>query len=469
MITRRNFLSTAAVTTGGFMLAPWLQNVLGAPSTGKAPMRFIFIHKGNGLHPSFMVPPSLSNEDVAKEKGSQAFSVDLNKHELPEWMKPVHAHKSNMTILQGLSGMMCATGHHTFQSCLGAFRAVGTPESIQWATLDFELAKLFPSAFEHIELACFPTGGGNSRGNIEGIDMGFSARGAGQPNYAFGSPKIALTELFKSIAADKNDQNRYALERKLLEFTAGNQAAIAANLGGNERPKVAHYADAFRAMREQSAKVDGMAAAIRKNLPKLNPEYLAEELTTMDRQRGLTEILLSTLISGMTNVVTFTVDELGTPYTGLPGLEKEIVNLHDVGHGKSVGALNADQVRAAVQTQHMTLVNTIITRLKAVPEADGNMFDNTMLCYFSDNGEKHHSNGSEWPFLVFSGRNARLKIAGRYIRVPKHGDEGHKTLGNFYTTILNAYGNPTKHYGALDMKLEARKFPQQGPIPQFLA
>jgi hypothetical protein len=432
-------------------------------------MRFIFMHKGNGLFPDVMAPPSLSAEEVAKERGKQAFTVDLSKHELPDWMQPIGAHQSNLTILQGLSGMMCTTGHHTWQSSLGVYRANERLSSIKWATVDFELARLFPSPFEHIELACFPDGGGNSRGNIEGIDVGFSARGAGQPNYAFGSPKVALRELFKSVAADKNDQTRYALERKLLEFTAGSESSLAADLHGSERAKVANYADAVNDIRRRNDKVDGMADAIRKNLPQLDPKYLADSLTTIDRQRGHVEILLSTLIAGMTNVVAFTVDELGTPYTGLPGVENDPVNLHDVGHGKGFGKLTALEIRKAVRTQHMKLVDTIISRLKAVPEADGNMFDNTMLFYFADNGETHHSNGHEWPFLVFSGRNAKLDIAGRYIRLPKHGEVGHKTLGNWYTTILNAYGNPIKHFGDLDMALESKKLPQVGPITEFTA
>lgn len=451
------------------MLAPWLHNALGAPRPGKAPMRFIFMHKGNGLLPTALVPPSLSKDDAEKEKARKPFSVDLSKHDLPEWMKPVSAHKSNMTILQGLSGMMCTTGHHTWQSSLGVYKATERLSSIKWATVDFELARLFPSPFEHIELACFPTGGGNARGNVEGIDVGFSARGTEQPNYAFGSPKVAMRELFKSIAADKNDRNRYALERKLLEFAAGSQSSLAAQVAGNERPKVANYLAAINAIRERNQKVDGMAELIRKHLPVLDAKYFADELTTVDRQRGHTEILLSTLISGMTNVITFTVDELGTPYTGLPGLDKEVVNLHDVGHGKPVGSVPALEVRQIVRNQHMTLIDTIIKRLKSVPEADGNMFDNTTLFYFPDNGETHHSNGSEWPFIVFSGRNTRLNTAGRYIRLPKHGEEGHKTLGNWYTTILNAYGNPIKHYGDPDMALQTKKIPQLGPIPQFVA
>lgn len=450
------------------MLAPWLQTAIGAPTTGSAPRRFIFMHKGNGLFPQVMAPTSLSNADKEKEQHKQPFSVDLKEHELPEWMSPVAEHKNQMTILQGLSGKMCTTGHHTWQSSLGVYKANEALTSIKWATVDFEFARMFPSPLEHIELACFPNDGGNARGNINGIEKGFSARGPQQPNYAFGSPKIAMQELFKSVSSNKNDRIQYELERRVLEFTAGSQTGLAAQVSGSERAKVANYAESIDAVRARNKKLEEMGDVIRRHLPQLDTKYLADDLSTTDRQWGHTEILLSTLISGMTNVVTFTVDELGTHYTGLKGIENERVNLHDVGHGKGFGSQNADEIRRTVRTQHMALINKIITRLKGVPEADGNMFDNTMLFYFPDNGETHHSTGIEWPFVVFSGRNAKLDIAGRYIRLPHYGEEGHQTLGNWYTTLLNAYGNPIEHYGELDVALERMKRKQKGPIKQFV-
>ena len=168
-------------------------------------------------------------------------------------------------------------------------------------------------------------------------------------------------------------------------------------------------------------------------------------------------------------MVAFTVDELGTRYTGIEDIENENVNLHDVGHNKSVGKFSAVEVREKVRCHHMALIDTIVTRLKGVPEAGGNMFDNTVLCYFPDNGETHHSKGTEWPFIVMAGKNARLDISGKYIRLPRYGKEGHKTLGNWYTTILNAYGNPIDHYGAIDTGLAQFGINQKGPIQQFLS
>lgn len=439
--------------------------LLADSSNGKPPMRFIFIHKGNGLLPDSLIPPTFDKEQLETENKKEAFSADLDQHELPQWMSPIAEHTKNMTILQGLSGKMCTTGHHTWCSSLGAFKANERLSSIKWATVDFELAKLFPSPFEHIELACFPNGGGNARGNINGIEKGFSARGAQQPNYAFGSPKVALQELFKSVSANETQQTQYELERSILQFLAANETDLAKQLSGIERTKITNYADAIQNIRGRNHQVDAMSDVIRKHVPQLDAKYLTEGLTTIDRQFGLTEVLLSTLISGMTNVVTFTVDELGTRYTGLSDLEGETINLHDVGHNKSIGGFEAIEIREKVRRQHMTLIDRIVTRLKSVPEAGGSMFDNTMLFYFSDNGETHHSKGTEWPFIVLAGDNACLDINRRYIRLPSYGKLGHKTLGNWYTTLLNGYGNNINHYGAMDVGLTIE---QQGPIPQFL-
>lgn len=464
MITRRNFLTTGMFGAGAMVLGS--QRLFALPK--EAPRRFIFMHKGNGLFPKVMVPPTLSPEDRQKENNKEAFEVSLLEHELPAWMKPLEAHKNQMTILQGLSGKMCTTGHHTWQSSLGVYKANERLSSIKWATVDFELARMFPSPMEHIELACFPNSGGNSRGNIDGIEKGFSARGPQQPNYAFGSPKVAMEELFKSVSQDQNARIQYELERKVLEFTARNQFELSRQLSGLEQAKVANYADAIESIRQTNRKVDEMGDVIRRHVPELDEKYFVEDLATTDRQDAFAEIMLATLISGMTNVVAFTVDELGTTYTGIPGIENEKVNLHDVGHGKSVKDLAAEKVRENLRTHHMTLIDRIVSRLKSVPEGNGTMFDNTMLCYFPDNGETHHSHGTEWPFIVMAGGNVKLDISGRYIRLPKHGVEGHKTLGNWYTTILNAYGNPIPHYGAFDTSLDKLGIDQSGPIRQFL-
>ena len=467
---RRDFFTHAFLALGGLSLPGFLPRLSAAQTTpladGGAPMRFIFMHRGNGLFPKVCVPPTLGATEQEKENRNEAFEVDLDKHQLPVWMGPLEAHKKDLTIIQGLSGKMCTVGHHSWCSSLGVYKANERPSSIKWATVDFELARLFPSPMEHIELSCFPTDGGNARGSLDGIAKGFSARGPQQPNYAFGSPKIAVDEIFKSVAADKTGQVQYQLQRKLLEFVAGHETELARQLAGIEQRKVGNYAGSIDDIRERNRKIDLMADTVRRHVPKLDSKYLTEKMTTLDRQMGHAEVLLASIISGLTNVVSFTVDELGHHYTGIPGIEGENVNMHDVGHGKVIGGIEAVEIRRRTELHHMKVMEKIVSRLKSVPEGKGTMFDNTMIFYFPNSGETHHAQGTEFPFIVLSGSNSKLQLGNRYIRLPYWGKEGHKTLGNFYTTILNAYGNPIKHYGDLDLGL---KIEQTGPVRHFLA
>jgi hypothetical protein len=97
------------------------------------------------------------------------------------------------------------------------------------------------------------------------------------------------------------------------------------------------------------------------------------------------------------------------------------------------------------------------------------MFDNTTIIYMPETGAGHHGPNTEAPMVIMTGRNSKLDIAGRFIRLPFHATEGHQTLGNWYTTLLNAYGDPVEHYGDLDLVMARKKMEQRGAIARFIA
>ena len=156
LINRRELLKTTALGTTSLAFTPSFNHLMTASKNvlGEIPHRFVFIRKSNGNLTTQFGLPSFSSEELKKHNEKQAFEVDLAKHELPDWLKGLDEHKGNMTILHGISMSISGGGHFSYSGCMGAYKAGrDILSNIKWATVDFELAKLFPSPFGHVEMS----------------------------------------------------------------------------------------------------------------------------------------------------------------------------------------------------------------------------------------------------------------------------------------------------------------------------
>ena len=460
---RRLFLTGAALGVSAATLGTEQRSVFGdAPATGP-PRRFVFIRKSNGVRPKELSLPTFTEPQRKADHDKDAFRIDMSQHELPAWMRALEPHKSHLSILQGLSCKMSENGHWSYSSVMGAFKSGRNSLSgIKRATIDFELAKLSPSPFGHVELSLT----GNYSTFRTGIVPGYSAPGPHQRNYCYADPQTAFDELFKSVA----HPDAVASDNAMLKFLQQEEAYKASVLGGYEKLKISNHVASIESIQARNLEVEKMAGSIAQHMPEIDAVHLqgGHNATTPEKQHAMTNILVAALVTGLTNVVTYTIDELSTPIKGLPGNEGDHISLHELGHNGGYSGVPADDIRQKVRVGHMDQVAAIVERLKAVPEGRGTMFDNTVILYFPENGEGHHSHGTEAPFVILAGDHCRLNIAGQYIRLPYHATKGHKTIGNWYTTLLNAYGNPTPHYGDFDLEMSRKKLEQSGAISELL-
>jgi hypothetical protein len=464
MNNRRDFLKSTVLGAGALSLTPCLKAFGGATAGTGVPKRFVFIRKSNGERPNEVALPTLSAKDKALEEKKQALEVDLRDHELPPYLRALDKHKANLCLLQGLSCMMSENGHYSYSSVMGAYKSNRNSLSgIKRATIDFELAKLFPSPFGHVELSLT----GDYTKYRTGIVSGYSASGPHQRNYCYADPQTAFNELFRCVT----NPGAVDSDNAMLNFLESEESFKERILQGYEKQKLSSHISSIEAIRERNRKLAKMAGSISKHIPKLGKTHADGGLnaSSPEKEEAMTDILIAALITGLTNVVTFTIDELSTPVRGLPGNEGDRISIHAIGHNESYSGVPADRIRENIRIGHMRQVARIVDRLKAEPEGKGTMFDNTMIMYFPEGGETHHGWGFEAPFVILAGDNCKLDLAGRYIRLPYHGTEGHKTIGNWYTTLLNAHGNPVKHYGDLDLEMSRKKLDQSGAIPQFIA
>ena len=463
--TRRQFFQTAAMGTSSLLLQPMLQRFhleAAGVEREKRPHRFVFVMKSSGIISDKVEPPTLQN---ANREKSQTVNVSLADHSLPETLEPLEPFKDQLAIVQGLSGKMCRPGHSSWFGAMGVYKTGGEHNSgvILRATADAELARLFPSPFNHVGLAL--RGKVMSKETEGTLYPGITAVGPGRELPFQASPDIAYQQLFGSaIASDQRAQVQYELKSNLLDFMVGDIRKLNRALPATEREKMGHYLNAFEELRVRRERLTSMTEQIRQSAPKFGDRFTSKRPAI--RQQAHIDLTAAALISGITNVVTLRLDNISTIYDDLGLSEKSV---HGIGHNEVCNGNSSEEARDIIRLHHMRLLADLAGQLKAIPEADGTLLDNTSIIYLSDSGNEHHGNLTDWPYIVIGGNGGRIKIAGRYIQYPQYGNDDHRTIGNWWTTWLNAFGNPIEHYGNLDLELQKNGLPQQGPLAELIA
>ena len=465
---RRHFLK--GLTAGGIspLLLPFLHN-LRAEDNGLLPKRFLFVVKSSGLTPAELVPSDLAPSMVkpGEKAGWPAelvpakalIDIPLKDHQLPASLQPLARFTDQLTILQGLSGKMCRGGHSAWYGALGCYYTgnEGNPGRAASATVDGALALALPSIFPHVGL----TLGGKVLTGVKDsvVYPGISALAADRPLPYQASPAMAYRSLFGIVAAGKAAAAENHLQTMLLDHMVDDIKRVQRQIGNADQEKLDHYLSAFDSLRDRRRRLKGLEADIRAAAPTVTDKFTSEVET--DRIEAHFDIAAATLISGISNVVNVRADTLEVTYRGL-GISKHV---HGLGHSESVAGMSPVEARRRIRTFHLEQIARVAAKLKAVPEGDGNMLDNTLIIYLSDAAEKHHGSGIEWPFILLGG----LAPGGgsRYLHYPAYRQDGHHTIANLYNTFMHLSGHPTDHFGRLDNELPAAL--QKGPLPQLLS
>ena len=290
LINRRELLKKTAMGTAGLAISPSFDHLMASPTEASAggPHRFVFIRKSNGNLPQQFGLPSFSSKDLKRHNEKQAFELDLSKHELPEWLNGLADHKENMTILHGISMTVSGGGHYSYSGCMGAYKAGrDILSNIKWATVDFELAKLFPSPFGHVEMSLAVPHGRDHR---TGIVSGYSAPAAKQRNYCYADPMTAHNELFKSVT----NTDEAASDNALLDYLYEKENRKLKKLDGDERLKISNQVESLQSIRDRKTKVNSLTDKIKQYLPEIDLVHAngGEDATLPEKQAAFTDVIV---------------------------------------------------------------------------------------------------------------------------------------------------------------------------------
>ena len=466
-INRRDLLRNASFGAGALTLSPILGQLETQAAGRKLPPRFVFVVEGNGLEQQHITPIGYKRPHVSagnpKIPNMQGVTELVNEphagKELPESLHPIKAWRDRLTIVHGLSGRIAGGGHSNDFGALGAYNCgsgVGSSGTPKEETIDVALGKKLGGIFTHI-------GVGISDRAEHDVIYNCSAWGKSQPTPTICQPMTAYGTLFGSVAGG-NSKAEFNARTNLLDFLRDDVKRLRGQVAASEKDKLEAHLKGYEDMRNRQSRLGEIEGTLRRTAPRVDDKFKSE--VESDRLDAQFDIAAAALIGGLTNSITI-ASGVGNPYfsvrfTGL-GID---LGKHSIGHGGGFKGMSPDQLKVKIHKFHFQLIADLMKKLEAVPEGDGTMLDNTVIVFLSDAAEMHHSRCGQWPMVLIPGKNTGL-VGGQYIDFPHYMQDGHREIGNLYTTLLHAAGDGRKFFGVHDAMLKGNST-SDGPLPELM-
>ncbi|MCA9266918.1 MAG: DUF1552 domain-containing protein [Planctomycetales bacterium] len=459
MITRRTLFRGAALGVGGLYLAPFIRQLEAAD--GDRPARVLFFVQGNGLYPAEIQPGGIERPN----NPSTLEDRTLADHEVAFSLAPLSPYVNRMTMIHGLSGRIARGSHNMGFAALGCW-PMGKKDYGE--TVDAGVARRLGGIYPHVGL------GVSNQPMSMTYNVTSAARGKALPTLL--DPTLAHRRYFAAGAAG-DARKEFDVETSLLDFMADDVKRMQSRLDGSEREKLERYLEAFEAMSGRQSKLAAMSNRIAQSTPTLDPKAghfgtsRTEPTGVFDRLEAQFDIAAGTMIAGLTNVVTVSAGA-GPDRIGLDCMASEVgkgngyIGAHSIGHGSSAAGLSSSECHALIRRKCIEKLARFIATLEKIPEGDGTMMDNTLIVYLSDSAEGHHPVCYEWPLVLIGDLGGRLKLGDRYLRYPWYGGVGHRTLANFYLSLLHAVGDRRRTFGIADLALA--DLDQTGPLAEIM-
>ena len=439
MISRRKSLQTLATGIGaafGSSMYPDLSQAASAASGG--PKRVIFFMQNQGFDPKTCIPSGMtSNSSLAK-------SV------LPEPISALEPFKEKLHIINGLHGKHTSPSHSAFFGALGGYRGSdGVAPSA--STIDYELSKVLPDTLlSHLCIGMDSIENMRAKPTVANL----SARGAGSPIFMHSNPNHLYQMLYGGISSG-DIRNQHEARSGMLDRIEQMAAAEGKALPTADQARYGEFVQGFNDMNGLRERLGGVSDHLRNFAPKVDDAYANPEFET-DWHDRLLDLGVSALKSGITSVLT-----IGSGRGEIFGAWKG-VGVEEQGHnlGHMVQADNPVWIK--IRQYNSRLLVRLMEELESVPEGSGTMMDNTLIVYTSNNADKQHTDGSNWPVMLLGNCNGAFK-SGRFTQL-----DGKRPINALYTSILKTAGVDAERFNMSD-QMAAKYDSGSGPIKEILA
>ena len=428
-------MATAGACGGGFLPG---QALAAAAAASGGPKRIIFFLQNQGFDPKTCVPAGMAS------------SGSLAKVQLPEPIRPLERFKERLHIISGLHGKHTSPSHSAFFGALGGYRGGdGVPPS--GATIDYELSRALPETLlPHLCIGMDSIENMQTKPTVATL----SASGAGQPIFMHSNPNHLYQMLYGGIAEGSIRQQHEARSQVMdrIEWLAevkGQQLPV------DEQRRYGQYVNGFKDANGLRDRLSAVSEHLKKFAPQVDDRYANPEFET-DWHDRLLELGISAVTSGVTNTLTIGSGrgEIFGAWKGL-GVDEQG---HNLGHMDQPD----NPIWVKIRQYNSRMLVRIMEALENTPEGNGSMMDSTLIVYTSNNADKQHTSGANWPVMLLGNCGGIFK-SGCFTQL-----DGTRPINALYTTLLRAAGQSVDCFNMSDHM--AKQFDSStGPLREVLA
>lgn len=277
-----------------------------------------------------------------------------------------------------------------------------------------------------------------------GCDSGYSCaytntvswRSATTPLPVENNPRAIFERLFGD-GESTDAASRLAMinkQRSLLDYVTGSLNRLGSTLGASDRTKLNEYTDSIRDIERRIQKAEQQNASVK--LPVMErPTAVPDEFE--DHVKMVMDLQVLAYQTDMTRVITLMMAREGSnrPYRNL-GISDGHHNLthHQNDPEKIAKIIKINEVQ-------VKLYGYLLERLKATPDGEGNLLDNSLILYGSSISDGNLHTHHDLPIVLAGGGGGQVK-GNRHLRFPKE-----TPLNNLLLSMVNKVGVPVEKFG----------------------
>jgi Protein of unknown function (DUF1552) len=254
-------------------------------------------------------------------------------------------------------------------------------------------------------------------------------------------PRIVFERLFGEGGSAAERRAALRDRASLLDSFSGDIAKLKQRIGVPDRVRVDQYLESVREIERQIQRAE--AGALDNTTPDLD-RPVGVPAAFADHAKLMFDLQLLAFQADITRVITFQLTR------ELSNRTYPEIGVADPHHPTSHHGNDPEKVAkiAKIGTFHVSLFSDYLQKLKATPDGDGTMLDNTVCLYGSGMGNPSLHDHENLPIIVAGGGAYGLK-GGRHIKYEKG-----TPLANLHLTLLDRVGVRLDSFGDSDSKIE---------------